>query len=694
MLKIKIGTVGGLLGLSLLCLWLTGCAQDSALDKVSFQQEDEVALIPVEHFFNEQAVSGLKGSKDGQWLAFFKEYQGSKNIYLMQTGGGLDTALPITTSKDPISEFYWSTQANELFFLKDSEGNENTQLYQLTFNEDKTQPQVSISQVVIPQVTITALTDNKQARYDFIGQIKDKPDTLVVMSNQNNAERSDLYHLNVNTQKISAIFSNDYGLLGVEVNNEGLPVVGVGANPNNTSTLYIQTGDTWQALFTTQFGELVELYGFDEKNGLAYISANIDGRDKMQLIRVALDTGKLTTLHQDPLNESDVYDVTFNENGVPVAVSYYGGRLRTYPLNKEFAHHWDNINGYFKRDVEISISSLDETTGLWQLNVGSDVEMGSDYRYNANTQKVSVLLVTEPTIAPELLSQRQSITYQARDGVTIQAYLTLPKGKSQQLPTIILPHGGPWSRDYWRLSSGYFHPVAQLLANRGYVVLQPNFRASTGFGKHFFNLGNKSWGTGGMQDDLTDGVQFLIDKGIADKQRVGIMGGSYGGYAALAGITFTPDLYQAAVSYVGPSSLITLLESFPERFRPYLGRFYNAVGDPQVEADRKDMQARSPIEFVERIKTPLLLVQGANDPRVTQQESDNIAKVMFKQSLPVEYILAKDEGHGFSKRQNKLAYIVAMEQFFAKHLGGRADNNATSTISAHLDTLKVDVSRL
>ncbi|WP_299494754.1 S9 family peptidase [uncultured Shewanella sp.] len=689
MLKIKIGTVGRLLGLGLLCLWLTGCAQDGRLNEMSLQQEAEAELIPVEHFFNEQAVSGLKGSKDGKWLAFFKEYQGSRNIYLMAVGERQETAVPVTQSKDPIKAFYWSTQENTLFFVKDTEGNENTQLYQLTFDEDNSQ-----RQGILSNISMKALTDNDQVTYEYIGQVKDKPDTLVVMANQDNVERSDLYHLNVNTTNISPVFINKDGLIEVKVSSQGLPLVGVGNNPNNTSTLYIQSKNAWKALLTTQFGEQLELYGLDEKQGLAYIGANIDGRDKMQLIRVALKTGKLTTLHQDPLNESDVYDVTFNENGVPVAVSYYGGRLRTYPLTEQFAHHWAKVNTHFKEDVEISIHSLDETTGLWQLNVGSDVDMGSEYRYNAKTETVSVLLATQPAIAPERLSHRQSITYQARDGVTIQAYLTLPKGKTQHLPTIILPHGGPWARDYWRLSSGYFHPVAQLLANRGYAVLQPNFRASTGFGKHFLNLGNKSWGTGGMQNDLTDGVQFLIDEGIADKQRVGIMGASYGGYAALAGITFTPDVYRAAVSYVGPSSLITLLESFPERFRPYLARFYNAVGDPLIAADRKDMLARSPIEFVDKIKTPLLLVQGANDPRVTQQESDNIAKVMFKQSLPMEYILAKDEGHGFLKRQNKLAYVVAMEQFFAKHLGGRADSNGPSVISAHLDTLKVDVSRL
>ena len=199
--------------------------------------------------------------------------------------------------------------------------------------------------------------------------------------------------------------------------------------------------------------------------------------------------------------------------------------------------------------------------------------------------------------------------------------------------------------------------------------MQPNFRASIGFGKRFINLGNKNWGTGTMQHDLTDGVNYLVEQGIADKDRVGIMGASYGGYATLAGITFTPDVYKAAVSYVGPSSLITLMESFPAYFRPYLGQWYSAVGDSSIAADRIDMMARSPINFVDDIKTPLLLVQGANDPRVTKIESDNIARVMAEKKLPVEYVLAKDEGHGFHKRNNKLAYIIAMERFFSKHLG-------------------------
>ncbi|MEC4728001.1 S9 family peptidase [Shewanella sp. D64] len=664
-------------------LLLTGCAQKQTPPALTAQIQ-QAPLIPIEAFFNEQDISQLKASSDGKWLAFFKEYEGAKNIYLMPTGAELDTAVAITTSKDPVNSFRWSTDTNEIFFLRDSGGNENTQVYRLTLDTSKLKP--------VPQ--ITALTKNNEVRYDLLEQPKEKTNSLVLMSNQDNPQQMDIYQLNIDSGKITNIFANTYGFSQVKLNKHGEPVLGTSSNPDNTSDLYAKQEGKWTSLIKTEFGESIDILSFDEANRQAYIRADIDGRDKQQLLRLDMTNGKLITLHKDPENESDVYEVLFNDEGQPLAVSYYGGRLRTYSLDNTFAQHWTKINDHFTQDVEITITDRNEKTGQWQLHVASDIDVGSDYRYTAKTGEIVQLFTQTPAIDPELLSKRQSISYQARDGVIIQAYLTLPKGQNSKLPTIILPHGGPWARDYWTLSSGYFNPIAQLLANRGYAVLQPNFRASTGFGKRFLNAGNKNWGTGSMQDDLTDGANYLVNQGIADKQRLGIMGASYGGYAALAGATFTPDLYQAVISYVGPSSLITLLESFPPHFRPYLGQFYSAVGDPEITTDRVDMQARSPINFVDNIKAPLMLVQGANDPRVTQIESDNIARVMHQQQLAVEYILAKDEGHGFRKRDNKLAYILAMEQFFAKHLGGRVDEQVTPTLSTHLDTLRVDVSRL
>ncbi|NRD75815.1 S9 family peptidase [Shewanella sp. VB17] len=664
-------------------LLLTGCSQTSAPSH-SNEQVQQVPLIPIESFFNEQDISQLTVSSDGKWLAFFKEYQGAKNIYLMPAGAELDAAFAITTSKDPIHSFRWSIDSNDIFFLRDTAGNENTQVYKLTLDTSQAKPAVKV----------TALTSNKKVEYELLKQLKENSNSLILRSNQDKADQEDIYRLDVTSGMMTNIFSNTYGFSSVELNKQGDPVLGTSSNPDNTAELYANLAGKWTSLIKAQFGESIDILSFDESSHQIYISADIDGRDKQELLRWDIIEAKLTTLHKDPEDESDVYEVLFNDKGKPLAVSYYGGRLRTYPLDNTFAKHWQQINDYFPADVEITITNRNEKTGQWQLHVASDVDMGSDYRYTVKTGEVSILLKQEMMIKPELLSKRQSVTYQARDGVSIQAYLTLPKGLTKNLPTIILPHGGPWARDYWTLSSGYFHPIAQLLANRGYAVLQPNFRASIGFGKRFLNLGNKNWGTGSMQNDLTDGANYLVNQGIADKERLGIMGASYGGYAALAGATFTPELYKAAISYVGPSSLITLLESFPAHFRPYLGQFYSAVGDPEIETDRVDMQARSPINFVDNIKTPLMLVQGANDPRVTQIESDNIARVMYKHGLPVEYILAKDEGHGFSKRDNKLAYIMAMEQFFAKHLGGNVGERVMPTLAEHLDTLKVDVSRL
>ncbi|WP_394203903.1 S9 family peptidase [Shewanella waksmanii] len=665
---------------------LSGCHSNSTISQGVEQQQvvNTATLLPIEAFFNEQGISNIQTSHDGKWLAFLKDYRGAKNIYLMPVGSELDKAQAITRYSAPIAEFQWSLDDNQLFFAKDTDGNENTQLYRLSFDPN----------AKILTGKVQALTAKTDSRYILVRQPKEHPDQLIVMANHSDAQRLDLYQLDIKSHQLTSIMENHLGFGQVEVNAAGKPVLAANSNADNTRTLFFNKQGQWQPILTTEFGEDIQILRVNQEQTSAYIQANIAGRDKQQLLEIDLQSSEIKTIHQDPNNESDVHEVLFDDDGNPIAVSYYGGRLRTYGLTESFNKHWQQINQHFKNDVEISVVDRNQQTGLWQLHVASDRTLGSEYLYDANTGIVKVLLAQANSIDPSLLSARKSIQYTARDGVTIQAYLTLPLNQQQQLPTIVLPHGGPWARDYWTLGSGYFNPVAQLLANRGYAVLQPNFRASTGFGKRFLNLGNKNWGTGSMQNDLTDGVNFLIEQGIADKSRIGIMGASYGGYAALAGTTFTPDLYKAAVSYVGPSSLITLMEAFPDYYRPYLGQFYNAVGDPAIAEDRVDMQARSPINFVDNIKTPLLLVQGANDPRVTQIESDNIAKALSQKSLPVEYILAKDEGHGFQKRSNKLAYILAMERFFAKHLGGQQSPSPSTDIAAHLDSLTVDVKRL
>jgi len=639
-------------------------------------------IIPIDLFFYENLIKDIKLSPDGNWIAFIKNDNGVENIFLVSSKKGLDESFAVTHSNEPIKTFEWTINSKQIIFSKDQGGNENTQIYMANIGNklDKNQ-----------KIKITSLTNKPKIRYDFIKQIKNSPDQILVMSNQDNAEQMDIFSLDMQSRKLKKMVNNRYGFGNLAFNEAGEAKIAQGMNQNNTQTLYVKKNQEWLPVFTSSRGENIEILSLNGSNNLAYISADIQGRDKKELLAFNLTNHTFTSLHKDPKNQADIHDVDFNNKGKPVSVSYYGGRLRTYPIDKVFSKHWHIINQYFTSDVEIDINTMDEKTKIWQLTVASDIATDVSYSYNASTGKIQALLPQTPVIKPEYIPTRKSITYQARDGLSIQAYLTIPKNKFKNLPTIILPHGGPWDRDYWSLSS---NPLPALFANRGYAVLQPNYRASTGFGKKFLNLGNLQWGTGSMQHDLTDGVNYLIQQGIADKNRVGIMGGSYGGYAALSGITFTPDLYKAAISYVGPSSLLTLIEAFPPHFRPYLGQFFSAIGDPLIESDRIDMQSRSPINFIEQIKTPLLLIQGANDPRVTQKESDNIAKAMSHKDLAVEYILAKDEGHGFMKRENKLAAYIAMERFFAKHLGGKFDTAPPKKLSNHLNTLKVEINKL
>ncbi len=318
----------------------------------------------------------------------------------------------------------------------------------------------------------------------------------------------------------------------------------------------------------------------------------------------------------------------------------------------------------------------------------SDVDPGATYLYDRATGEVELLYRPRPNLPTEHLARMQPVRYTARDGVEIPAYLTVPQGvEPRNLAVVIHPHGGPWARDFW----GY-DPTAQFLANRGYAVLQPNFRGSAGFGKRFLNLGNEEWGTGSMQHDITDGVRWLIEQGIADPARVGIYGGSYGGYATLAGVAFTPELYAAAVPFVAPSNLFTLIRSFPPYWQPLIRLWHRRVGNPDDPAHEQRLREQSPLFAAERIRTPLLVVHGANDPRVTQHEADQIVVALRERAINVEYLVAPDEGHGFARRENRIAMFAAMERFLAEHLGGRYQESMPPEIRTRLAELRVDVS--
>ncbi len=665
---------------------LTGCQGAAVLTNThSVSVEQQSALIQMEDLFDKAQIRGVKLSKDGRFLVFLKSLNGANNLFIVPKGGKISEAVALTELEDPVDNYSWSARDGELFFFKDHQGNEKTQIFSLQFDVNDLHKTPEIKK----------LTPNPNAQFEFMEQLSEQPQTLVVKANHSDSGRLDVYHLNADTLELKSVHTNTLFFADEYIDEQGEVILGLVKNKDNTRTLYRKSNGQWLKVLNTLEGEDIEFYHFDKKTNTALVSANIGGRDKEQLLSLNVSNGEIQPIHQDPKDESDLEKILLDENGAPYLVTYYGDRLRNYPLQEEAKLRLAEIESQFSNeDVDILVNKIDHKEGHWDISVTSSVQPRRRFVYETQTKKLVDLLNKAPKIAPELLSPRKTIYYTARDGEQIQAYLTLPKGGAQNLPTIVLPHGGPWARDHWAYDGDYFGPIAHYFANRGYAVLQANYRGSIGFGKRFTLLGERNWGTGHMQHDLTDGVNYLVEQGIADKERVGIMGASYGGYAALSGAVFTPDVYKAVISYVGPSSLITLVESFPEHFRPYLGDWFKAVGDPLIESDRKDMASRSPINFVDKIQAPLMLLQGANDPRVTKAESDNIARALYKSGLPVKYYLAKDEGHGFAKRENKLASIHAMEIFFAAHLGGRKSADVSAKTAAQLAKLEVDISKL
>ena len=677
-------------------VWLgiavSGCASSHNVVNASFPEQADNAvlasttqLLPLEVFFNESSITDVKLSNDGKWLAWLQNYNGIRNIYVKPVhSNNASDGYPLTQSSEPISEFFWDNETLDLYYAQDTGGDENYQLYHLT---------TSLGGQLHTE-KITRLTLKDEVSYQFIRQLKTDSNTLLVVGNHDDSSRMDAYYLNTQSGDFVRVFRNDKNFSDFATDENGKVKVGVAGDNNNAYSVWALVKDEWKNVLQTQPGEEISIEKYNEDDGLLYFTAALGEQDKQSLQAIDINTGQQRVVHQDPQESADVYSVHFGENGKPQIVSYYYGHKAQYFLDKNTERQWTRIVAQLPSGMELTLLQRNEDKGTWLLNAASDVNAGEVYFYSETNGQLTHVLSKDTVLVPALLAKRQSITYQARDGETIQAYLTLPNGKNSGLPTIVLPHGGPWARDYWTLNSGYFSRVAQLLANRGYAVLQPNFRASTGFGKRFFNLGNQNWGTGYMQHDLTDGANYLVKQGITDPKRIGILGGSYGGYAALSGITFTPNLYKASVSFVGPSNLVTLMESFPDYWRPYLGVWFRAVGDPQIDDDVENMLARSPINFVSNIRTPLLVVQGANDPRVVRAESEQIVRAMYKKGLDVEYLLADDEGHGFQKRINNLAFLVKMERFFALHLGGKVSESVPKALEQHLRSLEVDIATL
>ena len=636
-------------------------------------------VIDREVFFGNPEYAGAQISPDGKYISFVKPLDGTMNVWVKGVNEPFGSARPMTNDqKRPVRQYFWSRDSKYILFVQDNGGDENFNVYAV----DPAASPAAGSKVP----TARNITAGQKVRAFIQAVPRSDPDVIYVGLNDRDPAWHDLYKVKISTGERTLIMENKDRLGGyVFDNNDKLRLATRTPQNGDNEILRINPDGSTAKIYTCDLFETCGPVGFTKDNKQAYIQTNKGDLDLIELDTLDLETGKTQKIESDPKGRVDLGNVSFSEvtNDI-IATTYEDDRENIVWHDKAYKKDYDYIKSKLgDREVGFGGSTADETKFI--ISTNSDVDPGTIWLFDRKTRDLSTLYQVRESLDRKALSPMTAIRYKSSDGLEIPAYLTIPKGTSgKNLPLLVIPHGGPWGRDSWGYNSW-----AQFWANRGYAVLSPNFRASTGYGKKFLNAGNNEWGQK-MQDDLTWGVKYLISTGVADPKRVGIIGGSYGGYATLAGVTFTPDLYSAAVAYVAPSNLQTLLQSIPPYWEAGRIIFYKRMGDPNTPEGVAQIKRQSPIYFVDKIKTPLMIVQGANDPRVNKREADQMVVALRDRNYPVEYILAPDEGHGFARPVNNMAMFAAAEKFFAKYLGGRYQETATPEVSKRLTEITVD----
>jgi dipeptidyl aminopeptidase/acylaminoacyl peptidase len=637
-------------------------------------------IIDREVFFGDPEIAGAQISPDGAFIAFIKPFKDTRNIWVKKTGEPFANARPITAdTKRPIPAYFWSRDGKYILFVQDKAGDENYNVYAVNPADAPATGQD------VPSAR--NLTDVKGVRAAIYGLPRAEPDAMYVGLNDRDAAWHDLYKVKISTGERTLIRKNTERITAYYFDlKDQLRLATRSAENGDTEFLRVDA-DKFTKVYSCSVFESCGPVGYHKDGERVYIQTNKGG--DVDLVRLELfnpSTGKEEVVESDPLKRVDFGTATFSEvSDDLISTSYNDDRTRIYWKDKSFEADYKNLQKQLPgKEIGFGSSTRDEK--LWIIYANADTDPGSTYLFDRTTKKLTLQYQSRDKLNRAYLAPMKPVRYASSDGLEIPAYLTLPRGvAAKNLPAVIVPHGGPWYRDSW----GY-DAFAQFLANRGYAVLQPNFRGSTGYGKKFLAAANKQWGDK-MQDDVTWGAKYLVAQGIADPKKIGIMGGSYGGYATLAGVAFTPDVYAAAVSIVGPSNLITLLESIPPYWEPVRKIFYERMGDPNTPEGKAQLLRQSPLTAADKIKTPLLVIQGANDPRVNKRESDQIVIALRDRGFPVEYMVAPDEGHGFARPVNNMAMFASAEKFLAKYLGGRYQESMTPEVSQRLNEINVDV---
>jgi len=629
-------------------------------------------------FFGEVAIAGAQISPDGRFISFLKPYKGTRNIWVKGADEPFSAARPVSAEATrPIRGYFWSHDSKYILYSQDSGGDENFNIYAIdpTLAAD---PKTGVPPT-------RPLTNLKGVRTQIFSVPRAKPDILYIGLNDRDPRWHDLYELRISTGEKTLLRKNTENIAGWLFDHDGVLRLAERTNSAGDTEILRVDADGFKQISGCTVLESCGVYGFDGANKQVYLATNKGALDLVELDLLNPATGETARVEGDPEKRVDIADGKLSEVDHRILFTeYQDDKIRRYFKDKAFEKDYRWLQSKLAgRQIAFGAASNDEN--LWIVSAYGDTEPGVTYVWNRKSQVLTLQYRIRDELPRDALAQRKPYHYRSSDGLDIPAYLTLPKGlPAKNLPLIVHPHGGPWARD----SFGY-DTYAQFLSNRGYAVLQPNFRGSTSYGKKFLNAGNGEWGRK-MQDDLTWGVKALVAAGIADPGRVGISGGSYGGYATLAGVAFTPNVYAAAVAIVAPSNLLTLLDAIPPYWEAGRKQMYTRMADPTTPAGKALLIAESPLTQAKSIVTPLLVVQGKNDPRVNIRESDQIVAAVRDNGKPVEYLVAPDEGHGFARPINNLAMVTAMEGFFAQYLGGRDQKDVPPDVAAKLKDITVD----
>ncbi|HEV3383290.1 MAG TPA: S9 family peptidase [Gemmata sp.] len=609
-------------------------------------------LIPRDVLFGNPTKSGPQLSPDGKRLAYLAP--DDKNVLQVwvrsiKPKGEADDRKVTSDEKRGIRQYYWAHDSKHLLYMQDIGGDENFHLFATELATGKTRD----------------LTPFPGVRAEGVELDEKQPDTILVGLNKRNKSVFDMHRITLSSGEEKLDTENPGNIVGWTTDKDFIvrAATAVSAKDGGYDLLVREKpGTEWKVIRHWTNEEEGSAVSFGKEPNILYIIGNHES-NTTRLLKLDLTTSKEEVIAED--KEYDIADTIIDEQKrIPLAVAFT--RAHT---------EWKALDDSVKADLEVlvkvhrgdfSIVSRTNDNMKWVIAYSTDDGPISYHIYDRATKKAEFLFVNNSKLEQAKLARMEPIEYKAKDGLTIHGYLTKPVGvEPKNLPAVLLVHGGPWARDFWGYNS-----QAQFLANRGYAVLQINYRGSTGYGKAFVNAGNREW-AGKMHQDLIDGVDWLVKQGVADPKRVAIAGGSYGGYATLVGLTFTPDVFACGVDIVGPSSLVTLLKTVPPYWAPLKALFTKRVGD--LEKEEEFLKERSPLSKVNYITKPLLIGQGANDPRVKLAESDQIVEAMRKNGKPVEYVVYPDEGHGFQRPENRLHFFAISEQFLAKHLGGRAE---------------------